>query len=276
MWMLVAFLVAFLNPSHQVADLAWMLIPMWTLASLEMARALNVPREDRREVMGAVALSFLLLVFMGMNFLALRRPGLAGDQTQLRLWLLVGSFVLLTVSLLLVAVGWSPRVARQGAIWGLAAFFGLYSMAMLMAASGHRQTQNGAEMWPPVAKLPMADLLLRTVQEQSKWSGMDANEQPVLIAGFDSPALHWLLRDRPVEVRSGAGTDLNPPMVIGQDAQDPALTSAYRGQSFVWRSTPAWWSLFRIEEWLPFHEITHESETLILWVRNDLFPDGQP
>ena len=275
LWMLVALLLVLFYPSSQVADLAWMLIPLWTLASLEVARALNVPREDRREVLGAVALSFLILAFMWLDFLALRRPGVPTDQTQLRVWLLAGSFLLLVVSLLLVAVGWSRRIATHGSVWGLAAFLGVYSAAMLMASAGHRQIPNSAEMWRPEAQLPMADLLLRTVQDQSEWSGMDANEQPLVIAGIDSPALRWLLRDRPVEIRSSAGAGLNPAMVISRDEQDPALTAAYRGQGFVWRSTPSW-RLFSLPEWLPFHEITHESENIILWVRNDLFPDAQP
>jgi hypothetical protein len=274
-WMLVALLLASLYPSHQVVDLVWVLIPLWALASLEVARALNVPREDRREVLGAIALSLLILVFMWMDFLSLRRPGIAGDQVQLRIWLLAGSFLLLAVSLLLVAVGWSQRIARYGATWGLAAFLSVYSAAMLMAASGHRQVPNSGEMWQPGAQLPMAKLLLSTVQDQSEWSGKDANEQPIVIAGLDSPALRWLLRDRPVEIRPSAGAGLNPAMVISPDEQDPALTSAYRGQSFTWRSTPSW-ALFRLPEWLPFHEITHENEKIILWVRNDLFPDAKP
>lgn len=274
-WMLVAFLLAIFYPSHQAEDLVWMLIPLWTLASLEMARALNVPREDRREVLGAVALCSLILVFMWLDFLALRRPGVPADQAQLRLWLLVGSFLLLAISLLLVAVGWSKRIAQYGAVWGLAAFLGIYSVAMLMAAAGLRQIPNSAEMWRPGAQPPMADLLLTTVQDQSKWSGMDANEQPLVIAGLDSASLRWLLRDRPLETRSGAGTGLNAAMVITPDEQDPGLVSAYRGQAFVWRSTPAW-QLFRLPEWLPFHEMTHQSENIILWVRNDLFPDAKP
>ena len=274
-WMLVAFLLVLFYPSSQVGDLAWTLIPLWTLAALEVARALNVRREERREVLGAVALSFLILAFMWMDFLTLRRPGIAGDEAQMRLWLLVGSFLLLAVSLLLVAVGWSRRIATYGAVWGLAVFLGVYSAAMLTAASGLRQVPNSAEMWRPEAQLPMAELLLRTVQDQSEWSGMDANEQPMVIAGIDSPALRWLLRDRPVEIRASAGAGLNPAMVIGRDEQDPALTLAYRGQSFVWRSTPAW-RLFSPQEWLPFHEIPHENEKIILWVRNDLFPDVPP
>ena len=115
-------------------------------------------------------------------------------------------------------------------------------------------------MWRPDAQLPMADLLLSTVQEQSAWSKMDPNAQPVTIGGIDSPALRWLLRDRPVEVRSAAGRGLNPAMVITPDQQDPALTAAYRGQSFVWRSTPCG-SIDSPAEWLPFHEIRTRPRT---------------
>ena len=123
MWMVVALLLALFYPSRQVPDLAWMLIPLWSLASLEVARALNVPRADRREVLGAVALSFLILTFMWLDFLALRRPGIPPEQTQLRVWLLAGSFFLLVISLLLVGVGWSRSLAyghgvgARGASW---------------------------------------------------------------------------------------------------------------------------------------------------------------
>ena len=274
-WMLASFLLAILNPSHVVADLAWALVPLWALAAMELARALRVPREDRWEVLGAAALSFLLLVFMWLDFLALRRPGVMAEQAQMRLWLLVGAFLLLGMSLLLVAVGWSQRIAASGATWGMAASMGLYSLAMLMAAAGHRQLPNSAEMWRPEASLPMAGSLLETVQDQSKWSWADASERPIVIAGVDSPALRWLLREREVEIRVSAGAGLDPPMVITRDEEDPTLVGSYRGQSFVWRSTPTW-NLFRLPEWLPFHDMTHQTETIILWVRNDLFPDSRP
>jgi len=274
-WMLVAFLIALFYPSRQVGDLAWMLIPVWGLASLELARALNIPPRDRREVLGAVALSVIILMFMWLDFLALRGQGVPADQAQTRAWLLAGSFLLLLISLLLVAVGWSLRIAQAGAVLGLVAFLGLYSMAALVAATGLRQIPNSAEMWRPEAQLPMARLLLSTVQDQSAWSDVDPNAQPVVIAGLDSDALRWLLRDRTVEVRPGAGAASDPPMVITPDEPDSELAATYRGQGFVWRSTPAW-DLFRFAQWLPFHEMTRENETVILWVRNDLFPDARP
>jgi hypothetical protein len=274
-WMVVALLLALFYPSRQVVDLGWMLIPLWALASLEAARSLNVHPSERREVLGAVALIGVLLVFVWLDYLALQRPGVLPDQALLRTWLLLGSLFLLGVSLLLVAVGWSARIARFGAVWGLAAFLGVYSFGALMAASGIRNVPNGAEMWSPGAQLPMAELLQRSVRDQSSWSDIDPDSQSVTIAGIDSPALQWMLRDRPVEVRASAGAAAGSPMVITGDQQDPALTATYRGQSFVWRSTPLWsWAAF--PEWLPFHEAAHQDEAIILWVRNDLFPDAKP
>jgi hypothetical protein len=275
LWLVVALLLALFYPSRQVPDLAWMLIPLWSLASLEVVRRLKVEPADRGEMLGAVALTCIILTFMWLDFLALRRPGIPPEQTLMRTWLLIGSFLLLVVSLLLVGVGWSVRAARYGAVWGLAAFLGVYSFGVLMAAAGHRNLPNSAEMWRPGAQLPMADLLLSTVQEQSAWSKLDPNAQPVTIAGIDSPALRWLLRDRPVEVRLAAGAASNPPMVITPDQQDPALVAAYRGQSFIWRSTPVW-QLIELAQWLPFHETAHQTENVILWVRGDLFPDTKP
>lgn len=275
MWMVAALLLALFHPSRQVPDLAWMLIPLWSLASLEVVRLLNVQPADRRDVLGVVALTVILLTLMSLELLALRRPGIPPEQALLRTWLVIGAFCLLVISLLLVGFGWSVRAARYGAVWGLAVFLGVYSLGVLMAAAGHRNLPNSAEMWRPGAQLPMADLLLSTVQQQSAWSNRDPNAQPVTIAGIDSPALLWLLRDRPLEVRAAAGAASEPPMVITPDQQDPALVAAYRGQSFVWRSTPMW-QLIEFLQWLPFHETAHQTENVILWARGDLFPDAKP
>ena len=275
LWMIVALLLAVFYPSRQVVDLVWMLIPLWALASLELARNLNVRPHERREVLGAVALSCVLLLFIWLDFLVVRRPGMLPDQAALRMWLLLGSFFLLVVSLLLIGMGWSSRVARYGAVWGLGAVLSVYSFGALMAAAGHRSAPNSAEMWSPGARLPMAGLLLSTVQEQSAWSDLDLNSQPVAIVGIDSPALEWLLRDRPLEQPLAAVAASNAPIVITADVQDAALASAYRGQSLVWRSKPNW-RLFSLFDWLPFHEVIQDNENVILWVRNDLFADARP
>jgi len=66
-----------------------------------------------------------------------------------------------------------------------------------------------------------------------------------------------------------------PYFVITPLQDNPALSSAYRGQDFTWRREPSW-GVLTIYEWIKwsvFREMPYDSETVILWVRNDLFID---
>jgi hypothetical protein len=276
LWILVGLLLVLFHPARQIGDLAWMLIPLWALAALELARSLNVRREERREILGVVVLTFLLLVFIWLDFLGLIQVPLPSDQATLRLWLIFGSSFLLVMSLLLVAVGWSQRVARYGAIWGLVAALGIYSFSALMSAAELRDLPDGVELWRPGASLPESGLLLATVNDMSDWSKKDVHAQPITIVGIDSPALAWLFHERTVSIQSTLDPSAEPPMVITVDQENPRLDAAYRGQSFVWRRTPLWSesSLSDWLHWLPFHQISQESERVILWVRSDLFLDS--
>ncbi len=117
LWMLIALLLALFYPGRQISDLAWMLIPLWALAALELARAMNLLREERREVLGVVVLTVVLLAFIWINFIRLLSTPQGSPESVLLTWLLFGSFFLLFISIMLVAVGWSIRSARCGATW---------------------------------------------------------------------------------------------------------------------------------------------------------------
>jgi hypothetical protein len=277
-WMVVSLLLGLFYPDRQITDLGWTLIPLWALASLELAHSLNVRPEERREVLGTVALSFLILVFIWLNFLGLTQFSGLPDQAQARAWLMFGSFFLLVMSLLLVAVGWSTRIARFGAVWGLVAALGVYSLAAMMGAAGLRNMPDAVDMWRPGGTLPESDLLLSTVQNMSDWSDRNINAQPITIAGITSPALEWLLRERSVSMQDSASPTEAAPMVLAVNRDDPVLAARYRGQSFVWRRTPLWeqTGFANWLDWVSFHQVPQQSETVILWVRNDLFLDAKP
>ncbi len=276
LWMLVALLLALFYPARQVADLAWMLVPLWSLAALELTRNLNVLPEERREVLGVAGLSILILVFIWFDFLGLIQAGGSPDQVTLRTWLMVGSFFLLVVSILLVAVGWSIRVARLGAVLGLTAVLGVYSFGALLGAAGLRVVPDAVEMWSPDRAIPQAGLLLTTVDQMSDWSNNNINSQPVTIAGINSPALVWLLHDRTENVVSELDISTSPPIVITTDQANPALAAGYRGQSFVWRQAPQWGqaNFSDLVDWISFHQIPVTPENIIVWVRSDLFIDS--
>ena len=98
--------------------------------------------------------------------------------------LLLSVLLLLVVSVLMVGLGWSARTARLGTVWGLTVVLGIYSLGMAWGATGLR-TPAGWELWWPDKRPAQADLLLKTVNEQSEWSAGDATSQDVTLLDID-------------------------------------------------------------------------------------------
>jgi hypothetical protein len=195
----------------------------------------------------------------------------------MRFWLLVGSLFLLVMSLLLVAAGWSIRIARIGGIWGLALAFGVLGFGGALGAAGLRG-QTFPELWWPANIPAHADLLDSTVGDISEWGIGNDYAAPVMIVGVDSPALEWTLREHQAFVVKSLDVSSAPYFVITPLQDDPALSSAYRGQDFTWRQTPLWnvtapqgWI-----RWMALREMPQTGETIILWARDDLFLDSKP
>jgi hypothetical protein len=115
------------------------------------------------------------------------------------------------------------------------------------------------------------------VDDVSEFSLGHPESQPVTIMGIDSPALEWILKDREVEVVSELNPQVAPPIVITPLMQDLGLPSAYRGQDFIWRQRPLWEEIATPDwiRWLVFRQLPRDNETIILWVRDDLFPDAR-
>jgi hypothetical protein len=193
-----------------------------------------------------------------------------------RYFVLYGSLLILLVSIGLVALGWSARTARLGAVWSFVIFFGIYSLAAAWGASGLRNP-NGVELWLPALRPLQADLLRASVDEISEFSLGHIYSQPVTIFGVSSPALEWVLRNNEVEVVSTLDPQVAPPIVVTSLMNDLALPSAYRGQDFIWRQTPQW-DVAQSPDWVKwfvFRQLPLENETIILWARDDLFPDAR-
>jgi hypothetical protein len=292
LWLVAALLVAVIYPARQVGDLAWALVPLWALAALELSNHIRIFFEERREVAGMTILVFLLLLFAWLDYAGIALDpynpvNVASNAIQMggnvlfdnlpptRYILLVSVLLLLLVSVLMVALGWSARTARLGSVWGLALALGIYGLGVAWGATGLR-TPGGWELWWPDKRPDQAGLLLTTVNEQSEWSTGDAHSQDVTMDGIDSPALEWLLRGRTIQTVSALDMQ-DAPAIIVAPAQvgDPNLPIAYRGQDFTWRREPDW-NVMTIYDWIKwsvFRDVPYDSETVILWVRNDLFID---
>ena len=283
LWLGVAFLLAIFY--RQTAALVWVIIPLLTLAAIELSRSLKIRSEERVEVGIVVIAVLILLVYIWFNVANIGANPYAqipaimpffGEVQNPRYIILAGASAILVVCIMMVGFGWSPRTARLGTAWSFTLFFSLYSLAAAWGASGLRNP-TGIELWSPDPKPLHEDLLIASVNDISEFSLGHIYSQPVTILGIDSPALEWALRNRTVEFVSALDPQIAPPLVITPPMENLNLPSAYRGQDFTWRQTPLWNQIRTPDwwSWLVFRQLPRENETIILWARDDLFPDAR-
>lgn len=270
---------------RQPGELLWAVIPLLALAAREISHSFNVFAAERIEV-GVVATALLILLAyiwfdiaaIGLdpfNQFAAAVPVIGSIQNP-RYAILYGALGILVLCILFVALGWSARIAWLGSAWAFLIFLTVYSLGAAWGGSGLRNP-NGVELWNPDPKPGQADLLIESVRDVSEMSLGHDLSQPVTILGVDSPALEWLLRYHPVELVSTFDPQNAPPIIITPPIDALSLPAAYRGQDFTWRQRVQYESMQRPEwwRWLVNRQLPRENETIILWARDDLFPDAR-
>ncbi len=274
LWSIVAFTLALIYPARQVSDLIWAMLPLWILSATEIVRYFRMPRYDRNETFGVFALTFILLIFSWLN---LAKAGLLPQNfefTNQHQLLLAGSLALLFLSLALIAYGWSVEVATLGGIWGILLTLGIYTLGTAWGATGLR-TPKGVEIWDSAPRVSQASLLYQTIADISTWSRGDDQALDIVITGINSPALNWVLRNHRVEEIISLDPSTSPDLVITHKTEELALAASYRGQDFIWRTSPDWLTMNSWAKWMVLREVPKQSEEIILWARNDLFFDSQ-
>ena len=274
-WMLAALVLAVFYPGRQVHDLAWMLIPLLALAALELSRHMDLRKVESAEAGGVAALTAILLIFAWLDLAGLLWDMPGTERGNLRMVMLVGALLLLVVSLLLVAVGWSLRVARLGGVWGVVVALGLGTLAAGLGA-GHIRAEYSSEMWDAGAYPAHADLLAATAGELSEWGVGIENGLPITISGLDSPAVLWALHRHELTVVDALDASTAPAILVTPLQNEPVLAASYRGQDFTWNQRPAW-DTVGFNEWLRWavlREMPQNFDTILLWARSDLFIDA--
>ena len=287
-WLGVSLLLAIFY--RQTTELAWVIIPLLILAAQELSRSFDIYHEERVEVSVVAGAILILLIYIWFNVASIglnpyeqfspTAMPLFGRMVELpfgaRYVVLFGASLILVVCISLVAFGWSARTARLGVTWSFSLFLGIYALASAWGASGVRMP-NGAELWIPDQPPAQADLLVSSIEEVSLFSTGHVQAQPVTVMGVDSPALEWALRNHAVEMVSVLDPSNAPPIVITPLMSELGLPSAYRGQDFTWRQPPAWDTIQTPDwiRWLVYRQLPRETETIIFWARDDLFPDAR-
>jgi hypothetical protein len=272
LWALAALIVALVYPARRVGDIVWVIVPLWVLAAQTLASNFQ-DQFWKHSVSWAQAGA--ILVLMALIWLTLAGMRLTPVDGRVVRWLLVAGILLLGgLTVTFIGLGWSWEVARSGAVLGLLASLGIYTVAAMVGATQVRPGSVTALWYPPPAT-GQARLMLDTLEDLSlRETGMKHALDGVVLV--ESPALRWALRDfSGMTYRTTLGEEPLPPVVVAPvGSETEAWAAAYRGQDFVWRIRPAWQGSLPPNwiDWLVFRDAPVDSEYVILWARGDLFP----
>jgi hypothetical protein len=289
LWLLSALILALVYSSRQVADLVWALVPLWALAAIEVSNYLIAAQDNLWETLAMLALTLAILFFAASNFVTIAVSPLDMNVVareigpfqltagQVYASVVLGALILLAASVALVAYGWSRNVAFQGALWGALVASAVFTLAASVAAANLR-TYRTVELWQSGPRTMQAQVLIDQMNDLSRWSKGTNQALDVSVAGVDSPALHWLLRDWSDVTYSPAPTLTGTPaFVLASDKLTALeLTKAYRGQSFTWRNYPGWNAVSTSDwlRWIILHQAPEAQDNIVLWTRSDIFPDS--
>lgn len=274
--LVVSILLIVLNPGRQVVDLVWTLPLMWALAARQAARLLPLGDQDLLPALAQAVLSFVLVVFAWMNFAAVYMPSPGNSESLVRLAAVAGALMLLLLSSLLMGVGWSWLSMRTGLAWGLGAALLLFMISAGANATGLTGSP-GMEMWQTGGGAENATLVSRTVGDLAMWQHGDRQITDVTVAGVQSPALRWALRDiREVTLVDYLPVEAQASVVITQQQDSLSLVNPYRGQDFSW-DEQVQWSAMKLEDWFVWllaRQAPTSQSTIVVWARTDIFAGG--
>lgn len=276
LWAGVSFLLAIIYPGKDIFSWVWFLIPLWALASTEIAKYFRLDEAESLPSLGQALLIFLLMALGWINLAGLSMSGGPQETDQLRWAIIAGTIVLGGITTLLIGLGWSVKTAQQGLVWGLLLGFGFYGISLMWGLS---QLRPNGELEligvPPISG--NAKDLQETLGDLSEWrTGMRDTLDVVLTTS--SPSLVWEMRnwDKAQFLPSVPIGELPSLIINSEDQPEPNLPIGYRGQDFAWWMTPGWEGALpdNWPRWLVFRDAPQEIRKIVLWARIDLFPGG--
>jgi hypothetical protein len=270
-WALGTFVLTVIYPGHQVSDWGWLLLPLWALAAVEVARHFDFEGYSRWVVGGTMFFVWVLAVITWMMMTRLTTIDLTNPAYRWQ-WLILLILPLVGVILiLLVGTGWSAEEARLGAVWGVLVPLVFFTLSTATGAAQIREPRT-LELWYPEPRLGRAELLRKVANELSLYNtGVEA-DLPLTIVGVDSAALRWMFRDWQVDEVPALAPDQTTALVITPSGLDLTLTADYRGAPFVWREKGDWQaaSVALWYKWFLYRQMPLQQEDIVLWVRSDL------
>ncbi|MEM5776240.1 MAG: hypothetical protein AAGU05_14650, partial [Anaerolineaceae bacterium] len=270
----IALMLIILYPGRGFAVFPWLTIPLWTMLCKYVLADYSLEDVELLPFLGLFALVMILAIFSAVNLKGVMTGNPADVAgTQLRYASILGSLLIILLGSGFVIWGWSVSTATKSlfaAVFVLLFFVNFQTLWYVVTTADHQRQ----EVWLS-NRFADADLTARTVADYQRWNMGAGNQPGVWIAGVDSRALEWTLRNvDKLERTQALPASLDPEMIITSSSQQVALQDEYAGQDFVLSQQPVWdglnaWSWMR---WFFLRQTPHVDQSIILWVRMDQFP----
>ncbi len=274
-WGFLVLLFVIIYPGRDPSFLIWLTPVLWLLAVRFLASRLWVGEETRWIAIGQSVLVFVMCLFAWSKLLELIR-GFSLDESAQRisLALILASITIILLITLLVTWGWNLRTSLVGLAGGLAAAMLLLTLGASSSASGFGE-QVSSELWSQPDYVVRSNLLMDTIGDVAEWNTPSRDGLDLVVAGVDTPALRWMLRNySAVEFVNALPIHASPSMVLTPMQESLAASANYSGHDFILGQQPAWKNLFPSEyfQWAVTRTVLMDKQMVVLWVRTDRFP----
>jgi hypothetical protein len=268
-------LLVLVYPGRQTGDLIWMILPLWVLAALELARHLDFAGINLWEVAGTFIVVVAFVIFAWLNLASITNMQWGTDLIRTRIMLVSAVVLLIILSLLLIATGWSIRIARLGGVWGGFLVLTLFTIAMSTGAGGLRQPLT-VELWQPEPRTGRVDIIVKVASQISDLNRGVTAQLPLTIMNVNSPALEWAFRSWQIQDVTELAPDASPALIISSSS-DLSLSAQYRGEPLVLHEAAAWSQATPTDwlKWFVYRQMPMAQDKIVLWVRDDLMLDSQ-
>lgn len=265
-------------PSRTTEGIVWLTPVLLLTGASFLVDFYSKPSEYTREILAMFAFSFILLVFITLNYLSLSMAVLDPATIQLRWTVLIGSFTMMAASLVLVTYGWNFEIAWKGIVSGLLLFAFLLNFGSAWTTA-HLRPMVTQELWNGPTLIYPEPTLQKQLSDLSEWNGMELALDRISLVGIDSPSIVWSLRDKSItQVPSLTTPDELGPVVLTQTGiTSGVLNENYRGQDIVWSAQILYDSLTSSDwmRWTVLHGFPRLETKYTLWIRADKFIDRQ-
>jgi 4-amino-4-deoxy-L-arabinose transferase-like glycosyltransferase len=278
LWAGFGLIFIILYPRAGPADLVWVTLPLWILGARVVVFAWRVPETSRLVVTIMAALVVVVFAFMLLALRTLVMPTLTSSEQINYLIALVGGVVLLVAILLLVSYGWTEEIARAGLLLGLALVFsaGMISISVNSTGIG---PEKPYELWYSDQPALTMKFLNVTIDRILVWNARGQDPVDIVVSGLDVPGLRWALGGyESLDFVPFVPPQSQPGVLITTAGVIPEISRGYQGQGLVWLHEVPWRELSPNQylTWLVTRDVPILPQELILWVRTDLMPGGEP